>query len=136
MLSRQRRRQTGGTVSEVSSRASGDHLRVDLDQVHGVVSFYRRASLVVGAAASDMESAAFGRWCSGEAYATLAERYVAMGDHLAQRLRTQSIAAADLADMLERGMSRLDDADADLAPVIRRAAGSDPGTSRPAGVGE
>ncbi|WP_231895441.1 MULTISPECIES: hypothetical protein [Gordonia] len=120
----------------MSSRASGDHLRVDLDQVHGVVSFYRRASLVVGAAASDMESAAFGRWCSGEAYATLAERYVAMGDHLAQRLRTQSIAAADLADMLERGMSRLDDADADLAPVIRRAAGSDPGTARPAGVGE
>ena len=123
-------------MSEVSSRASGDHLRVDLDQVHGVVSFYRRASLVVGAAASDMESAAFGRWCSGEAYATLAERYVAMGDHLAQRLRTQSIAAADLADMLERGMSRLDDADAELAPVIRRAAGGESKTARPAGVGE
>ena len=123
-------------MSEVSSRASGDHLRVDLDQVHGVVSFYRRASLVVGAAASDMESAAFGRWCSGEAYATLAERYVAMGDRLAQRLRTQSIAAADLADTLEQGMSRLDDADAELAPVIRRAAGGHSGTVRPAGVGE
>lgn len=123
-------------MSEVSSQASGDNLRVDLDQVHGVVSFYRRASLVVGAAASDMESATFGRWCSGEAYVALAERYVAMGDHLAQRLRTQSVAAADLANMLERGMSWLDDADAELAPVIRRAAGGDSTTVSPAGAGE
>ena len=123
-------------MSEVSSQAAGERLRVDVDQVHGVVSFYRRASLVVGAAASDMESAAFGTWCSGEAYATLAERYIAMGDHLAQRLRAQSVAAADLADTLERGITSLDDADAELTHVIRRTADGDSATVNPAGAGE
>lgn len=112
-------------MPESGPYAAADHVRVDVDQVDAVASFYRRASSVVAAAASDMESRPFGQWSVGQAYALMAQRYGAMGEHLAGRLRAQAAAAADLADILTQGASRLDEADSAGASAMRRVDGHD-----------
>lgn len=119
----------GRTVPKSGPHAAVDHVRVDVDQVNAVASFYRHASSVVAAAASGMESRPFGRWSVGEAYALMAQRYGAMGEHLVGRLRAQAAAVADLADILTQGASRLDDADSAGASTIRRADGRDAATA-------
>lgn len=101
--------------------ADPDRVLVDVQRIEAVAAFYRRASLVVNAAAEDMRAHTFGSWSPGDTYRPMADRYAAMGAMLAQRLTSQAAAAAELSERLFRGVEGFDNADGECAMRIRRS---------------
>lgn len=104
-----------------SGAVDPDRVLVDVQRIEAVAAFYRRASLVVKAAADDMRAHTFGSWSPGETYRPMADRYAAMGAMFAQRLTSQAAAAAELSECLFRGVERFDNADDECAAGIRRS---------------
>lgn len=99
---------------------SDSRLFIDLDEVADVVSFYRAAAEVVGAAAADLGADDLGDWALDDHYRGLGDRYRAMGRVIAARLAEQSVAADRLSMALERGVATLTEGDADVRQDIMR----------------
>ena len=114
-----------------------NRVKVDSDEVSDVAAFYRRTSLVVGAVSQDLAAHEFGTWArehgdqiddarradttphpDAELMRTLAARYAAMSAAVSDRLGRQSQAAAELADTLTAGTSKLVAGDAAAAAMI------------------
>ncbi|MFT4044082.1 MAG: hypothetical protein QM673_13060 [Gordonia sp. (in: high G+C Gram-positive bacteria)] len=82
-----------------------DRVIIDVDEVEAVAAFYRRAALVISAAAADLAGHSFGSWAVGEWFGDLGERFGAMSAQVSDRLSGQAQAAVDLADLLARGVT-------------------------------
>ncbi|MFW0796131.1 hypothetical protein AAFP30_20125 [Gordonia sp. CPCC 205515] len=99
---------------------SESRLFIDVDEVTEVVSFYRCAAEVVGAAASDLGAGDLGDWALDDQYRELGDRYREMGRVIAARLAEQSVAADRLSMALEQGLTALTESDADLRDDLLR----------------
>lgn len=88
---------------------------VDVDEISGVIAFYRSAAEVVGEAASDLRGDDLGAWAVGEEYLDLGERYREMGRVISGRLDQQARAADRLAGALHQAMTALVLADQEIA---------------------
>ncbi|MGV9710579.1 hypothetical protein ACWDTI_07935 [Gordonia sp. NPDC003424] len=102
-------------------------LFIDADEIADVVSFYRSAAEVVGAAAADLGAEELGDWALDDDYRELGDRYREMGRIIALRLAEQSVAADRLSIALEHGLTVLTDADSDIRHDLTRPADRDPG---------
>lgn len=99
-----------------------DRLDLDVAAVERVGGFYRRSSMVLGAAAQDMSAHDFGTWASGERFGPLGARLGAQGRELAQRLAHRAAEADRLAALIGRAVAPLVDADETAAHRIASAA--------------
>ncbi|MDY6807661.1 hypothetical protein GIY30_16940 [Gordonia sp. HNM0687] len=88
---------------------------VDVDEISGVIAFYRSAADVVGGTASDLRGHDLGAWAVGEDYHDLGERYREMGRIISGRLDEQARAADRLAGALHQAMTALVLADQEIA---------------------
>ena len=99
---------------------------VDVDEISGVIAFYRSAADVVDAAATDLAGHDLGNWAVGEEYHELGERYREMGRLISERFGAQARAADRLAEALHEAMTALVATDTEIGateiadPIARR----------------
>lgn len=113
-----------------------NRIAMDVDQVSAVAAYYRRSSLVLNAVADDLATHDFGRWArtdadtgAGASLGPSAATYAEMGATLSARLRTQSRAAAVLAESLRNSAIVMAAGDAQAAGEIARATPGSPVTA-------
>ncbi len=104
-----------------------NRIAMDVEQVSAVSVYYRRSSLVLNAVADDLAAHDFGRWARTDAgpgaassLGPSAASYAEMSASLSARLRTQSQAAAVLAQNLRDSAIAMADGDARAASEIAR----------------
>ncbi|ASR02489.1 hypothetical protein RVF83_13855 [Gordonia rubripertincta] len=105
-----------------------NRIAMDADQVAAVAAYYRRSSLVLAAVADDLAAHDFGRWARTDAgpdaassLGPSAATYAELSASLSARLRSQSRAAAVLAQNLRASAIGMTAGDAQAAGQISHA---------------
>ncbi|HMS74311.1 hypothetical protein [Gordonia sp. (in: high G+C Gram-positive bacteria)] len=90
-------------------------MRVDIGDVRDTIAFYRGFAAVSGAVATDLATHEFASWGDGADGGLLRERFSAMARRMSENLRTNGSDAETVADNLDRGLSLIETADAQIA---------------------
>lgn len=90
-------------------------MRVDVGAVRDTIIFYRGFAAVAGAVATDLAGHEFASWGGGPGGELLRQRLSQMARRMSENLRTDGSDGETVADNLDRGLSLIEDTDAEIA---------------------